>query len=165
MSWQLASWLLLGGSTVLLFLGLVRYGYLWIFAPLRKLHQGASRVALGDFEYRLKLNSNDEMAELAVGMDQVENADDALPRSVCRVTVAAADLEAGEKVRPVIADGRPIAQILLVQVVNIAGIGAQDGIEIHFGEGSSFACLVHLGLATCTAAARRSTRRYLAPVA
>jgi signal transduction histidine kinase len=56
---------------VLLFLGLVRYGYLWIFAPLRKLHQGASRVALGDFEYRLKLNSNDEMAELADSFNQM----------------------------------------------------------------------------------------------
>jgi signal transduction histidine kinase len=56
---------------VLLFLGLVRYGYKWIFAPLRKLHQGASRVALGDFEYRLTLNSNDEMAELAESFNKM----------------------------------------------------------------------------------------------
>ena len=56
---------------VILFLGLVRYGYLWIFAPLRKLHQGASRVALGDFGYRLKLNSNDEMAELAESFNKM----------------------------------------------------------------------------------------------
>lgn len=56
---------------VLLFLGLVRYGYLWIFAPLRKLHQGASRVALGDYGYRLQLNSNDEMAELAESFNKM----------------------------------------------------------------------------------------------
>ncbi|MCA9067953.1 MAG: HAMP domain-containing histidine kinase, partial [Planctomycetaceae bacterium] len=56
---------------VLLFLGLVRYGYLWIFAPLRKLHQGASRVALGDYSYRLQLNSNDEMAELAESFNKM----------------------------------------------------------------------------------------------
>lgn len=56
---------------VLLFLGLVRYGYLWIFAPLRKLHQGASRVALGDYSYRLQLNSDDEMAELAESFNKM----------------------------------------------------------------------------------------------
>ncbi len=56
---------------VLLFLGLVRYGYLWIFAPLRKLHQGASRVALGDFEYRLQLHSDDEMGELAESFNKM----------------------------------------------------------------------------------------------
>jgi two-component system, NtrC family, sensor kinase len=56
---------------VILFLGLVRYGYLWIFAPLRKLHQGTSRVALGDFGYRLRLNSNDEMAELAESFNKM----------------------------------------------------------------------------------------------
>ena len=69
---------------VLLFLGLVRYGYLWIFAPLRKLHQGASRVALGDFEYRLKLNSNDEMAELAESFNKMTERFQATTRDLDR---------------------------------------------------------------------------------
>jgi len=50
---------------VLLFLGLVRYGYVCIFTPLRILHEGASRVAQGDFDFRVELNTRDEMAELA----------------------------------------------------------------------------------------------------
>ena len=69
---------------VLLFLGLVRYGYLWIFAPLRKLHQGASRVALGDFGYRLKLNSNDEMAELAESFNKMTERFQATTRDLDR---------------------------------------------------------------------------------
>jgi two-component system, NtrC family, sensor kinase len=60
-------WLVCVSSAVVLFLflGLVRSGYVGIFAPLRKLHQGACRVAQGDFDYRLELPSNDEMGELA----------------------------------------------------------------------------------------------------
>jgi signal transduction histidine kinase len=50
---------------VVLFLGVVRCGYRWIFVPIRQLHQGALRVAQGDFDYRLKLPAHDEMAELA----------------------------------------------------------------------------------------------------
>ena len=55
----------LSAVVVVLFLGLVRYGYLWIFLPIRKLHEGARRVAQGDFKYRVELTSHDEMAELA----------------------------------------------------------------------------------------------------
>lgn len=56
-----------------LFLMLVRYGYSNIFSPLRKLHQGAVRVSHGDFDYRLKLNSADEMGELADAFNQMTN--------------------------------------------------------------------------------------------
>lgn len=57
--------------TLLLFAGLVRCGYVWIFVPIRKLHQGAERVALGDFDYRVKLAGRDEMAALAETFNQV----------------------------------------------------------------------------------------------
>jgi two-component system NtrC family sensor kinase len=57
--------------TVLLFLGLIRCGYLWIFFPIRKLHEGTLRVAAGDFDYRVKLTGKDEMAELAGTFNQV----------------------------------------------------------------------------------------------
>ena len=50
---------------LVLFLGLLRSGYVWIFDPIRKLHQGARRVAQGDFNYRVELKARDEMAELA----------------------------------------------------------------------------------------------------
>ena len=51
--------------SLVLFVGLLRSGYVWIFDPIRKLHQGARRVAQGDFNYRVELKTRDEMAELA----------------------------------------------------------------------------------------------------
>lgn len=54
-----------GTLVSLLFLSLVYFGYRWIFVPIRVLHQGAARVAQGDFDYRVTLDTNDEMSELA----------------------------------------------------------------------------------------------------
>lgn len=56
---------------VLIFVGLIRCAYLWIFAPIKILHQGAQRVAAGDFDFRVKLTGQDEMAELAGTFNQV----------------------------------------------------------------------------------------------
>lgn len=49
---------------ILLF-SLVRCGHSWIFVPIRKLHEAASRVANGDYSPRLKLRGRDEMVDLA----------------------------------------------------------------------------------------------------
>jgi signal transduction histidine kinase len=68
---------------LLLFLGLLRSGYLWIFDPIRKLHQGARRVAQGDFSYRVDLRTRDEMGELA----------DAFNKMTVRFQEIAADLD------------------------------------------------------------------------
>jgi signal transduction histidine kinase len=62
---------------------MLRSGYVWIFDPIRKLHQGARRVAQGDFNYRVELNTRDEMAELA----------DAFNKMTCRFQEIAADLD------------------------------------------------------------------------
>lgn len=59
------------GVVVVLFLGLLRYGHKWIFHPMRQLHQGALRVANGDFDYRVRLKTRDEMAELAAAFNQM----------------------------------------------------------------------------------------------
>lgn len=50
---------------LLIFLGLICYGYAAIFSPLKKLHSGAIRVAHGDFDHRVLINTKDEMSELA----------------------------------------------------------------------------------------------------
>lgn len=50
---------------VILMILLVRFGHSWIFVPVRKLHQAASRVANGDYSHRLKLKGRDEMVDLA----------------------------------------------------------------------------------------------------
>lgn len=68
---------------LILFLGLLRSGYVWIFDPIRKLHQGARRVAQGDFNYRVELKTRDEMAELA----------DAFNKMTCRFQEIAGDLD------------------------------------------------------------------------
>ena len=39
--------------------------YRWVFRPLRHLGHGSRRVATGDFDYRIQLDTDDEMAELA----------------------------------------------------------------------------------------------------
>lgn len=54
-----------------LLLGLVHFGYKWIFAPIRKLYVGATRVAQGDFDFRVHLTTNDEMSELAESFNQM----------------------------------------------------------------------------------------------
>ncbi len=50
---------------VLMFIGFTVAGYRWIFKPWDKLLDGTSRVAQGKFEYRVRLHTNDEFAELA----------------------------------------------------------------------------------------------------
>jgi two-component system NtrC family sensor kinase len=62
-NFRLVAWS--AGLAVVFFCGLIVYGYIWVFAPLRKLHQGALRVAQGDFNYRLSFSRQDEMKELA----------------------------------------------------------------------------------------------------
>jgi two-component system, NtrC family, sensor kinase len=62
-NFRLVAWS--AGLGVVFFCGLIIYGYIWVFAPLRKLHQGALRVAQGDFNYRLAFARQDEMKELA----------------------------------------------------------------------------------------------------
>lgn len=63
--------LVCGGIATVLFFGLIRCGYLWIFVPIRKLHEGASRIAQGDFRYRLQLSGQDEMVSLASVMNRM----------------------------------------------------------------------------------------------
>ncbi|MFN9368336.1 MAG: sensor histidine kinase [Planctomycetia bacterium] len=45
--------------------------YRWIFRPLRLLGHGSRRVAAGDFGYRIRLDTRDEMAELADALNDM----------------------------------------------------------------------------------------------
>ena len=58
-------------SAVLLFLLFMRLSYRWIFRPLRTLIAGSRRVAAGEFGYRIRLDTDDEMAELAKAMNDM----------------------------------------------------------------------------------------------
>jgi signal transduction histidine kinase len=57
-------------SAILTFL-LIRISYIWIFKPLSQLIEGSRKVADGTFQYRIQLQSQDEMAELADAMNQM----------------------------------------------------------------------------------------------
>jgi two-component system NtrC family sensor kinase len=45
--------------------------YRWVFRPLRLLGHGSRRVAAGDFDYRIQLETRDEMAELAAALNDM----------------------------------------------------------------------------------------------
>lgn len=55
--------------TALLLAVFVRLFYEWVFMPLRVLIEGSRKVASGDFDYRIHLRTDDEMAELARAMN------------------------------------------------------------------------------------------------
>lgn len=57
-------------ATLLLFL-LVKLFYDGVFRPLNVLIRGSRRVAAGDFDYRIHLESQDEMAELAAALNDM----------------------------------------------------------------------------------------------
>ncbi len=45
--------------------------YRWVFRPLRQLGHGSRRVAAGEFNYRIRLDTRDEMAELADALNDM----------------------------------------------------------------------------------------------
>ncbi|HWC88043.1 MAG TPA: HAMP domain-containing sensor histidine kinase [Pirellulales bacterium] len=59
--------------TVSMFALFVKLFYQWIFRPLRVLIKGSRRVAGGQFNYRIHLNTHDEMSELAGAMNDMTN--------------------------------------------------------------------------------------------
>ena len=52
-------------------LALVVFGIRHVFRPVNTLHQGARRVAQGDFSYRVAIDSDDEMGELAESFNRM----------------------------------------------------------------------------------------------
>ncbi len=58
-------------SAVVLLATIGALTYRWVFRPLRLLGHGSRRVAAGDFGYRIRLDSRDEMAELADALNDM----------------------------------------------------------------------------------------------
>ncbi len=69
-TWIVLTWICAVATTVLTGVFIVVV-YRWVFRPLRMLVKGSRRVAGGDFEYRIQLDSRDEMAELAAAMNDM----------------------------------------------------------------------------------------------
>jgi signal transduction histidine kinase len=59
------------GSACLIFLVFMRLWYRWIVRPLRTLITGSRRMAAGEFGYRIRLDTDDEMAELAKALNDM----------------------------------------------------------------------------------------------
>jgi signal transduction histidine kinase len=59
----------LAAGALLTAIGVVTYR--WVFKPLKLLGHGSRRVASGDFDYRIHLNTHDEMAELADALNDM----------------------------------------------------------------------------------------------
>jgi signal transduction histidine kinase len=57
--------------SVLLMAGLLRFYYRWTFDPVRDLMQGVARVAEGNFEHSIEVQSGDEMHDLAVAFNDM----------------------------------------------------------------------------------------------
>ncbi|HUG18435.1 MAG TPA: HAMP domain-containing protein, partial [Planctomycetaceae bacterium] len=60
-----------GVFSLISLLWLIRCGYRWLFQPIRALYEGTSRVAQGDYDYRVQLDQNDEMGELAEAFNKM----------------------------------------------------------------------------------------------
>lgn len=58
-------------STIGIFALFLRLSLRWVFRPLRVLVDGSRRVAAGEFDYRIRLDTNDEMSELAGAMNDM----------------------------------------------------------------------------------------------
>lgn len=68
-SWDVLEWRLwlIGVPTtivLILFFGLIYFGYRWILVPISQLYEAAARVGQGDYSYRIKIFGRDEMAVL-----------------------------------------------------------------------------------------------------
>src|ERR1019366_956799 len=60
-----------GVLAVLLMIGLLRFFYRWVAQPIRDLELGVSRVARGDFQYRIDIKSGDEIEDLARSFNEM----------------------------------------------------------------------------------------------
>lgn len=58
-------------SAALLFALFVRLSWQWVLQPLRILIRGSRRVAAGQFDYRIHLDTEDEMSELAEALNDM----------------------------------------------------------------------------------------------
>lgn len=67
-TWIVLTWVTSAAAVILLTL-LVKFFYDSIFRPLRVLVDGSRRVAAGDFQHRIQLQTRDEVAELAEAMN------------------------------------------------------------------------------------------------
>lgn len=77
------SWI--SGTLVLItLLGFARLFYRWVFSPIRALHHGVRRVAEGDLDYRVKLETGDEMEELARSFNEMTERLQAIYRDLER---------------------------------------------------------------------------------
>mgnify|MGYP001598483897 CR=1 FL=1 len=58
-------------AAAVLLVGLGALTYRWVFKPLRHLGHGSRRIAAGDFNHRIEIDTQDEIAELAAALNDM----------------------------------------------------------------------------------------------
>lgn len=69
-SWILVSWVMCLAAVALI-LGISGMFYMWVFRPLGVLIAGSRRVAAGDFNHRIVIETHDEVSDLAEAMNDM----------------------------------------------------------------------------------------------
>ncbi len=70
--------------SILLMAGLLQFYYNWVFHPLRDLLLGVHRLAKGEFDQRINVNSADEMQELAAAFNDMTSRLNELYRNLAQ---------------------------------------------------------------------------------
>ena len=97
----------------------------FVEAELAQRQQGMIGLVVAE-----RVEVGDQVAELPVGVDEVEDAERALGPGACGVTVGG-ELEAGEELRPVFSDRAGVAAKLPVQLLDVIGVRPKDQIQVH----------------------------------
>jgi signal transduction histidine kinase len=63
-------WITTGGALVM-FVGYIQLFYRWVLCPLQTLIRGSRKVAGGAFSHRIRIETGDEMAELAAALNHM----------------------------------------------------------------------------------------------
>jgi two-component system NtrC family sensor kinase len=84
--YKLSLWFMIGisSSGFILMTGSLRFFYRWIFYPIRDLQQGVSKVAKGDFKHVIKIQSSDEIQDLAAAFNDMTHRLDEMYADLAR---------------------------------------------------------------------------------
>jgi signal transduction histidine kinase len=125
----------------------IRLFYRWVFQPLRQLINGSRQVAAGDFGYRIRLDTQDEMAELAGSMNDMTERFQAIRDDLDRqVQIRTKQVVRSEQLASVgfLAAGvaheinNPLASIAMCaeslegRLAELGSVGEQSGVMKHY---------------------------------
>jgi two-component system NtrC family sensor kinase len=84
--YKICLWFVLGisGTGFVLMIGSLRFFYRWIFYPIRDLQLGVGKVAKGDFKHVIRIQSSDEIQDLAAAFNDMTHRLDEMYADLAR---------------------------------------------------------------------------------